>query len=130
MPFSRLILLLLLAAFSASAQEQEQATAAELRELPVEIAAKFDARLAEIGARKRTVARLAQQLEKTDGVIADVLRVRMDALWTQMFQDTVTLARDVMVKRAAGFEVAAIVENLTQDLRAVPDDRSSRTRPR
>jgi len=118
MPVFRLILLFLLAAFSASAQEQEQA--AEPQELPAEVAAEFDARLAEIGARKRTVSRLAQQLEKTDGVIADVLSLRMDALWAQMFQDTVTLARDVVAKRADGFEVAAIVENLTEDLRAFP----------
>jgi small conductance mechanosensitive channel len=118
MPAFRLILLFLLAAFSASAQEQEQA--AEPQELPAEVAAEFDARLAEIGARKRTVSRLAQQLEKTDGVIADVLSLRMDALWAQMFQDTVTLARDVVAKRADGFEVAAIVENLTEDLRAFP----------
>ena len=118
MPVFRLILLFLLAAFSASAQEQEQA--AEPQELPAEVAAEFDARLAEIGARKRTVSRLAQQLEKTDGVIADVLSLRMDALWAQMFQDRVTLARDVVAKRAEGFEVAAIVENLPVVLRTFP----------
>jgi len=124
-PVFRLILLFLLAAFSASAQEQqqeqEQPTTAEPRELPIELAAEFDARLDTIEARKIAVVRLAQQLEKTDGVIADVLSLRMDALWTQMFDDTVTLARDVVAERADGFEVAAIVEILTEDMRAFPE---------
>ncbi len=97
MPFFRLILLLLFAAFSTHAQEQS--IAAEPRELPPEIAAKFDARLDRIGAQKKAVARLALQLEDTDGIIADVLGLRMDSVWTQMFDDTVTLARDVVAER-------------------------------
>lgn len=97
-------LLLLLAAFSTYAQDPEQPAVAESRELPAEDIAEFDARLAEIEAQKIAVARLAQQLEETDGMIADVLGLRMDALWTQMFDDTVTLARDVAAKRADGFE--------------------------
>jgi len=124
MPFFRLILpalLLLLAAFSTYAQDPEQPAVAEPRELPPEIAAEFDARLDGIEAQKKAVARLAQQLEKTDGMIADVLGLRMDAVWTQMFDDTVTLARDVVAKRADGFEVTGIVENLTEDLRAFPE---------
>ena len=121
MPAIRLILLLLLAALSASAQEQEQATAAEPRELPAEIAAKFDARLDAIEAQKKAVVRLARQLEETDGMIANVVGLRMDSVWTQMFDDTVTLARDVVTKRADGFEVAAIVESLTEDLRTFPE---------
>ena len=119
MPAIRLILLLLFAAFSTHAQEQS--AAAEPRELPPEIAAKFDARLERIEAQKKAVARLAQQQEETDGMIADVLGLRMDSIWTQMFDDTVTLARDVVAKRADGFEVAAIVENLTEDLRMFPE---------
>ena len=118
MPAFRLILLLLLAAFSTHAQEQS--AAAEPRELPPEIAAKFDARLERIEAQKKVVARLTQQQEDTDGMIANVLSVRMDSIWTQMFDDTVTLSRDVVAKRADGFEVAAILENLTEDLRAFP----------
>ncbi len=121
MPFSRLILLLLLAAFSTYAQDPEQPAVAESRELPAEDVAEFDARLAEIEAQKIAVARLAQQLEETDGMIADVLGLRMDALWSQMFDDTVTLARDIVSKRSDGFEVAAIVERLTEDLRAFPE---------
>jgi len=76
------------------------------RELPPEIAAKFDARLDAIEAQKKAVARLALQLEDTDGMIADVLGVRMDSVWAQMFDDTVALARDVVAERADGFEVA------------------------
>ena len=121
MPAIRLILLLLFAAFSTHAQEQEQSAAAEPRELPPEIAAKFDARLDRIEAQKKTVARLAQQQVETDGMIADVLGLRMDTVWTQMFDDTVTLARAVVAKRADGFEVATIVENLTEDLRMFPE---------
>ncbi|MCH7636405.1 MAG: hypothetical protein IIA12_01885, partial [Proteobacteria bacterium] len=113
-------LLLLLAAFSTYAQDPEQSAVAESRELPAEDVAEFDARLVEIEAHKIAVARLAQQLEETDGMIADVLGLRMDALWSQMFDDTVTLARDIVSKRSDGFEVAAIVEKLTEDLRAFP----------
>ena len=121
MSLIRLILLVLLSAQIALAQEQEQPTAAEPQELSAEVAAEFDARLAEIEAQKIAVARLAQQLEKTDGVIADVLSLRMDALWTQMFDDTVTLARDVVAERADGFEVLTFVANLTEDLREFPE---------
>ncbi len=124
MPAFRLILpalLLLLAAFSTYAQDPEQPAVAEPRELPAEIAAEFDARLDGIEAQKKAVARLAQQQEETDGMIADVLGLRMDSVWTQMFDDTVTLARDVVAKRADGFEVTGIVENLTEDLRMFPE---------
>jgi len=120
MPAIRLILLLLLAAFSTHAQEQEQPAVAEPRELPAEVAAEFDARLAEIKAQKKIVGQLAKRAEKSEGPIAEVLSLRMDSVWTQMFDDTVTLARDVVAKRGDGFEVAAIVENLTEDLRTFP----------
>ena len=120
MPFSRLILLLLLAAFSTHAQEQEQPAVAEPRELPAEVAAEFDARLAEIKAQKKIVGQLAKRAEESEGPIAEVLSLRMDSVWTQMFDDTVTLAQDVVDKRGDGFEVAAIVENLTEDLRTFP----------
>ena len=120
MPAIRLILLLLLAAFSTHAQEQEQPAVAEPRELPAEVAAEFDARLAEIKAQKKIVGQLAKRAEKSEGPIAEVLSLRMDSVWTQMFDDTVTLARDVVAKRGDGFEVAAIVENLTEDLQTFP----------
>ena len=82
MPAFRLILLFLLAAFSASAQEQQQA--AEPQELPAEVAAEFDARLAE------------------------VLVARMDAVWVQMFTNSVGLTRDISAKRDDGFDAEGI----------------------
>jgi hypothetical protein len=84
MPFFRLILLLLLAAYSASAQEQEQASAAEPRELPAEVAAEFDERLAEIEAQKKNVARLSKQFESSEGLLADIIGARMDVVWTAL----------------------------------------------
>jgi len=122
MSLIRLILLVLLSAQVALAQEpeQEQPTAAEPRELPAEVVAEFDERLAEIKAQKKIVARLSKQFESSEGLVADIISARMDVVRTAMFDGTVTLARDVVAKRGDSFEVAAIVENLTEDLRTFP----------
>jgi small conductance mechanosensitive channel len=123
----QLILLVLFSAQVALAQEpaseqgQEPATVVELPELPAEIAAEFDARLAEIAERKRIVDQLAERLGKSEGVFADVIGARMDGVWTKMFDDTVTLARDVAAKRDKGFEVSALIDVLTEDLRVFPE---------
>jgi small conductance mechanosensitive channel len=118
-PVFRLILLFLLAAFSASAQEQEQA--AEPLELPAEVAAEFDARLVEIKSQKKIVAQLAKRAEKSEGLIAEVLVARMDAAWVKMFTNSVALSQDISAKRDDGFDVTVIADDLTKDLRTLPE---------
>ena len=113
----RLILLVLFSAQVVLAQE----TAPEPRELPAEIAAGFDERRDEIDARKKIVDQLAERLEKSEGIFADVIGARMDAVWTKMFDDTVTLARDVAAEHNDGFEVSALIDVLTEDLRVFPE---------
>ena len=123
MSLIRLILLVLLSAQVALAQEpeQEQPTAAEPRELPAEDVAEFDARLAEIEAQKKIVARLSKQFESSEGLIADIISARMDVAWTAMFDDTVSLARDVSARRDEGFEVDDIAADLATDLQVFPE---------
>ncbi len=124
MPAFRLLLpalLLLLAAFSTYAQDPEQPAVAEPRELPAEDVAEFDARLAEIEAQKKIVARLSKQFESSEGLIADIIGARMDVVWTAMFDDTVSLARDVSARRDEGFEVDDIAADLATDLQVFPE---------
>jgi len=127
MPAFRLILFVLLSAQVVLAQEptpeqdQEPPQAVEPQELPPEIAAGFDARMAEIAAQKEAVKQLAKRLEKSEGLIAAVLGARMDAVWNRMFDDTVKLAEHVVAERDEGFEVSAIVDDLTEDLRVFPE---------
>ena len=124
MPACRLLLpalLLLLAAFSTHAQDPEQPAVAEPRELPAEDVAEFDARLAEIEAQKKIVARLSKQFKSSEGLIADIISARMDVAWTAMFDDTVSLARDVSARRDAGFEVDDIAADLATDLQVFPE---------
>lgn len=121
MPAFRLILLVLLSAQIALAQEQEQPTAAEPQELSAEDVAEFDARLAEIEAQKKIVARLSKQFESSEGLIADIISARMDVAWTAMFDDTVSLARDVSARRDEGFEVDDIAADLATDLQVFPE---------
>jgi len=123
MSLFRLILLVLLSAQIALAQEpeQEQPTAVEPRELPAEDVAEFDARLAEIEAQKKIVARLSKQFESSEGLIADIISARMDVAWTAMFDDTVSLARDVSARRDEGFEVDDIAADLATDLQVFPE---------
>ena len=119
MPAFRLILLVLLSAQIALAQEQP--TAAEPQELSAEDVAEFDARLAEIEAQKKIVARLSKQFESSEGLIADIISARMDVAWTAMFDDTVSLARDVSARRDEGFEVDDIAADLATDLQVFPE---------
>lgn len=121
MPAFRLILLVLLSAQIALAQEQEQPTAAEPQELSAEDVAEFDARLAEIEAQKKIVARLSKQFESSEGLIADIISARMDVAWTAMFDDTVSLTRDVSARRDEGFEVDDIAADLATDLQVFPE---------
>ena len=124
MPAFRLILLVLFSAQVVLAQEEPKVPdpeAVEQRELPAEDVAAFDERLAEIAAQKKIVARLSKQFESSDGLIADIIGARMDAVWTDMFDDTVSLAQDVSDARDEGFEVDDIASDLAADLEVFPE---------
>ena len=116
----QLVLLVLLSAQIALAQEQEQATAAEPLELPAKVAANFDARLATLAAQKISYHQLNERLGKSEGLMADVITARIDAVWTEIFGDTIDLARDVSAKHEEGFEVTTIIDELAEDLRVFP----------
>ena len=45
----------------------------------------------------------------------------MDVVWTDMFDDTVSLAQDVSALRSEGFDVDDIASDLAADLQVFPD---------
>jgi len=124
MPAFRLILLVLFSAQVVLAQEpepeQDQEPAVVPQELPAKIAAGFNERLTKIALQKISYHQLAERLDESEGLMANVLGARVDAVWTEIFSDTITLARDASAKHEEGFEVTAIIDELADDLQVIP----------
>jgi small conductance mechanosensitive channel len=127
----RLILLVLLASFPAYAQEDaaeaetietpEVIQPTELIELTAEVAAQLDARIAAIERQEQVSARLIKSFESSEGLAAELYGGRMDAVWADMFNDSVTLARDIVALRKDGFDVADYATDLARGLDVFPD---------
>jgi small conductance mechanosensitive channel len=121
----RVILLLLLASLPAYAQEDaaepETIETPEPIELTAEVAAQLDARIEAIERQEQISARLIKRFESSEGLAAELYGGRMDAVWAEMFDDSVTLARDVVALRNDGFDVADYAADLARDLDVFPD---------
>jgi len=120
MVLSRAPLLVLF--FALSVYAQDEAAAPELLELPAEIAAQFDTRVAEIESQQHEIDRLAKEFESSEGLAAELYGGRMDAIWAAMFGDLVSLARDVLSQRNDGFDVDDYIDEIVRDIRDVPDE--------
>jgi small conductance mechanosensitive channel len=101
--------------FCAAAQDASEA-------LPAETAAQFDELRAEITGQKEGIARLEIRAARNEGVMADLLAVRRDRLWTLMFRNTVALARQVAEQRSVGRDVSAYWDPLTDELSILPGE--------
>ena len=126
MRYCRTLLALLCVAQFAFAQEEPAAPETdepvELVALPADVAAEFAERVAAIEAQEAAVANLRGQFEQAEGLTADLLAGRVDALWAAMFRDTVRLAQDINEQHEGGFEVAAIATLIHDRLRVFPDE--------
>jgi len=94
----------------ANAQEADQQI--ELEPLSEEVAADFDQRLSEIALQDGDIQQFQARVDSSEGLIAQVLEIRRDRLWTSMLQNTLALAKDVADRRDAGEDVSAYQERL------------------
>ena len=111
----RIVALLVLVVPVAAAQEASEA-------LPDEIAAQFEELLEEISAIKDDIATLEARALRREGVMADLLTSRRDDLWTAMFRNTVTLAKQVAEQRDIGRNVTKYWDPLIDELSVLPGE--------
>ena len=116
----RILVALLLVTQLASAQEET--VAPELLELPADVAAQFEQRVAAIERQEIAIERLSKSFEGTEGLRADLYAGRMDSISATMFSDTVQLAQDIAEQQENGFEVSLTAEQVSERLRVFPEE--------
>ena len=104
------------------ASAQEETVAPELLELPADIAAEFEQRIAAIERQELSVAKLRKRLERADGLMADLYAGRADAVWGAMFNDTVRFAGDIAEQQDSGFDVSAFADAIEDGLAVFPEE--------
>ena len=107
--------------WSGPASAQEADGAVDLQPLPEQVAAQFDQKLANIEAQKDDIKDLDARSADHDGFIADLLGTRRDRLWTSMFQNIATLARDIYAQKTGGKDISAYQDQILAELTSVPD---------
>ena len=142
LPFSRALLILagslslaLWAGNSAYAQEQnaQDADAQEVAEpetndqvqlqpLPEKEVVRLDQMQADIVTQKEDLAQLERQISENEGLAAEIFSLRRDRLWTEMFQNTLNLAKAVSQHKAKNSDVSDYHDVLLADLSALPDE--------
>jgi len=93
---------------------QDQDALLELEALPKEVTDGFDLALTSIALQNVDVQQLQGRIDLSEGLVAQILEVRRDRIWTSMFQNTLALAKDIADRRDKGQEVS-IYENLLAD---------------
>ena len=121
---SRIVLtgLLLLAALPVYAQEEEPAEVPLVTQrLPDAVAEQFNDRLQAIDELKSGLASLEYQVADSEGLITDVLEVRIETFRTELFDSTLSLAKEVAAQYEQGFDVSEFKEVLIEDLEIFPE---------
>jgi len=114
MKFQKALFVLLLFAQLASAQEE--AVAPEPLELPADVAAQLDVRLADIEAQRKVVDRLSRKFKSSEGLEADLYSGRMDAVWASMIDDTLRFAKEIARRQEDGFAVSEYAADIAKKL--------------
>jgi len=89
----------------AHAQVAEEQIELQLEPLPQEVATGFDQRLTNIALQNIDIQQLQSRADSSEGLVAQILEIRRDRLWTSMFQSTLALAKEVADRRDDGLEV-------------------------
>jgi len=119
MKLQKALFVLLLIAQVANAQEEPVAN--EPLALPEDVAVQLDERIEAIVAQKRASTRLIKRFESSEGLEAALYGSRVDAVWAAMFNDTVTLARDIAELADDGFDVDDYAADIARDLDVFPE---------
>ena len=104
------------------AQDAAEPEAAALKVLPEETASGFAARIAAIEEQEKLVAQLRAAFEESEGLRAKLYGGRVDAVWGDMFSDTVRLAVDIAEEGEKGFDVSAFSADVEANLRVFPEE--------
>jgi small conductance mechanosensitive channel len=99
---------------------QEVQAPVELRALPEEISAQFNSRLETIDDLKEQVVDLGIRLAGGEGLQATIFAARLQTIKTQLFELTLSLAKDVASQQKAGFEVSELKAVVVDDIRTFP----------
>lgn len=88
----------------------------------IEVTAELDALLDEIALQNNDLRQLEERLQENQGVVAKILRERLDRMLTSMYQNIVLLAQRVAAEQERGSDVSAYRDQLIEKLSALPDD--------
>ena len=99
---------------------QDTAVTADLQPLTEQVSADFEKMFDAIGVQKEDIKSLEARIGDDESLLARLLRTRRDRLWTSMFQNTVTLARDVVAQKASGKDISAFEDQLVVELASLP----------
>lgn len=91
----------------------------DLQPLPEEVAAGFDQTLSDIALQDADSQQLQARADASEGLVAQILAIRRDRLWTSMFQNTLALAKSVADRRDAGQDVSDYEQQIIDRLSAL-----------
>ena len=118
-------LLFLATALPLHAQEenapQEPQGPLQTQRLPAEVDTEFRARIEEIDRLYAEVALLRERLSDSEGLLADILSGRLETVRSEMFTETLSLAKDIAEQDENGFDVTEFKYLLEDDLRVFPE---------
>ena len=104
-----------------SAYSQEGVAPVELQPLPENVATQFEERLSAIGTLKVDAAALEERLSDSEGLRTTVFAARLDTVRTSMFDETLSLARDIARQQGRGLDVSEFKDILLDDLKVFPE---------
>jgi small conductance mechanosensitive channel len=90
--------------------------------LPAELAMEFEQRIQTIEEQEVAVEQIRQTLAEKEGLMAKLYAGRLDAVWSEMFSETVSLARDLLDQQRAGYDVSKLTAEVVSDLHVFPTD--------
>jgi len=102
--------------------EQETIGEVQVQPLPENEVARLDQMQADINTQKEDLAQVEGQISESEGLFAQILTLRRDRLWTQMFQSTLNLAKEVSKQKANNVDVSDYRDVLLADLRVLPKE--------
>lgn len=88
--------------------------------LPEKEIVRLDQMQQNIVIQKEDLVQLEGQIDAAEGLIKDIFVLRRDRLWTEMFQGTLNLAKDVSKQKANNMDVSAYHDVLLADLSVLP----------
>jgi len=93
----------------------------QTQRLPGEVDAGFRARIEEIDRIYAEVALLRERLRESEGLLANIYSGRLETVRSEMFTETLSLAKDIAKQDEQGFDVSEFKYLLEDDLRVFPE---------